>query len=319
MADLGILSVNVESGVGSNIPSDASGMLKKCQKNISLSYKKWKKYYKEIEHNRVYALGKLNARSITMTSAQNIQEGGRSIKGNIIHATLQGLLPHIYAKNPEIRIRPHKYVEAGSSEYRVADLFSATLETVLNESLKKADLKKLAKQVIRSCMTSKIGVVKVTYQRDYYKDPLVSRQFNDAQDSLARLQSDVRELMSNDTYGGEKDELIEEVKETMLGLKDRVEVMQREGLNLGFVRPEDFRMDTSLDSLQEYQSAQWMANVTWMTPADVMDRFQISKKEVEEFTIYRRTDAGILNRLTRDDAVQSNLSLINISEPTKPY
>ena len=53
MADLGILSVNVESGVGSNIPSDASGMLKKCQKNISLSYKKWKKYYKEIEHNRV--------------------------------------------------------------------------------------------------------------------------------------------------------------------------------------------------------------------------------------------------------------------------
>ena len=306
MADLGILSVNVESGVGSNIPSDASGMLKKCQKNISLSYKKWKKYYKEIEHNRVYALGKLNPRSITMVPSQNMQEGGRSIKGNIIHATLQGLLPHIYAKNPEIRIRPHKYVEAGSSEYRVADLFSATLETVLNESLKKADLKKVAKQVIRSCMTSKIGIVKVTYQRDYYKDPLVSRQFNDAQASLARLQSDVRELMANNTYGGEKDELIEEVKETMLGLQDRVEVMQREGLNLGFVRPEDFRMDTSLDTLQEYQSAQWMANVTWMTPSDVMDRFQISKKEVEEFTIYRRTDAGILNRLTRDDAVQAN-------------
>tara|TARA_B100000029_G_scaffold220810_2_gene218504 strand:+ start:1230 stop:3281 length:2052 start_codon:yes stop_codon:yes gene_type:complete len=306
MADLGILSVNVESGIGSNIPSDASGMLKKCQKNISLSYKKWKKYYKEIEHNRVYALGKLNPRSITMVPSQNMQEGGRSIKGNIIHATLQGLLPHIYAKNPEIRIRPHKYVEAGSSEYRVADLFSATLETVLNESLKKADLKKVAKQVIRSCMTSKVGIVKVTYQRDYYKDPLVSRQFNDAQDSLARLQSDVRELMANNTYGGEKDELIEEVKETMLGLQDRVEVMQREGLNLGFVRPEDFRMDTSLDTLQEYQSAQWMANVTWMTPSDVMDRFQISKKEVEEFTIYRRTDAGILNRLTRDDAVQAN-------------
>ena len=29
------------------------------------------------------------------------------------------------------------------------------------------------------------------------------------------------------------------------------------------------------------------------------------KKEVEEFTVYRRTDAGILNRLTRDDGVQS--------------
>ena len=244
MADLGILSVNVESGIGDRTPSDAIGMLKKCQKNINLSYKKWKKYYKEIEHQRVYALGKLNARTLTMVASQNMLEGGRSIKGNIIHATLQGLLPHIYAKNPEIRIRPNKYVDAASSEYRVADLFASTLETVLNESLKKADLKKIAKQVIRSCMTSKIGVVKVTYQRDYYKDPLVSRQFNDAQDSLARIQSDVKELMDNQSYGGEKDELIEEVKETMLGLQDRVEVMQREGLNLGFVRPEDFRMDT---------------------------------------------------------------------------
>lgn len=304
MADLSALSVNVESGIGDNTPSDASGMLKKCQKNINLSYKKWKKYYKEIEHQRVYALGKLNPRSQIMTSSQALYEGGRTIKGNIIHATLQGLLPHIYAKNPEIRIRPNKYVDAASSEYRVADLFSSTLETVLNESLKKADLKKIAKQVIRSCMTSKIGIIKVTYQRDYYKDPLVSRQFNDAQDSLARIQSDVNELMANDTYGGEKDELIEEIKETMLGLQDRVEVLQREGLNLGFVRPEDFRMDTSLDSLQEYQSAQWMANVTWMTPADVMDRFQLSKKEIETFTIYRRTDSGILNRLNRDSNLQ---------------
>jgi hypothetical protein len=306
MAELSSLSVNVESSIGDNTPSDASGMLKKCQKNINLSYKKWKKYYKEIEHQRVYALGKLNSRTLTMVPSQNMLEGGRTIKGNIIHATLQGLLPHIYAKNPEIRIRPNKYVDAASSEYRVADLFSSTLETVLNESLKKADLKKIAKQVIRSCMTSKIGVVKVTYQRDYYKDPLVSRQFNDAQDSLARIQSDVKELMDNQSYGGEKEELIEEIKETMLGLKDRVEVMQREGLNLGFVRPEDFRMDTSLDSLQEYQSAQWMANVTWMTPADVMDRFQLSKKEIETFTIYRRTDAGILNRLNKDGGLQGS-------------
>ena len=43
-------------------------------------------------------------------------------------------------------------------------------------------------------MTSNIGILKVTYQRDYYTDPLVSRQFNDAQDSLARIQTDIREL-----------------------------------------------------------------------------------------------------------------------------
>jgi len=302
MADLDILVDDM--GLQSQVSADSDGMLKNCQKNVELSYKKWKKYYKEIEHARVYALGKLNARSQLMDATQAAFEGGRAIKGNIIHATLQGLLPYIYAKNPEIKIKPNKYVDAGSSEYRVSNAFAETLQIILNEELERADLKKVAKQVLRSCMTSKIGIVKVTYQRDYYTDPLVSREFNDAQDSLARIQSDVKALMEGGTYSGDRDELIEEVKNTMAGLQAQVEVMQREGLNLGFVRPEDFRMDTSLDTLQEYHSAKWIANVTWMTPEDVCDRFQISKEKVKEFTIYKRTDAGILNRLTRDEGMQ---------------
>jgi len=302
MADLDILVDDM--GLQSQVSADSDGMLKNCQKNVELSYKKWKKYYKEIEHARVYALGKLNSRSQIINPTQAAFEGGRAIKGNIIHATLQGLLPYIYAKNPEIKIKPNKHVDAGSSDYRVANIFSETLQVILNEELERADLKKVAKQVLRSCMTSKIGIVKVTYQRDYYTDPLVSREFNDAQDSLARIQSDVKALMDGGTYSGDRDELIEEIKDTMTGLQAQVEVMQREGLNLGFVRPEDFRMDTSLDTLQEYHSAKWIANVTWMTPDDVCDRFQISKEQVKEFTIYRRTDAGILNRLTRDEGIQ---------------
>ena len=148
-------------------------------------------------------------------------------------------------------------------------------------------------------MTSKIGIVKVTYQRDYYTDPLVSRQFNDAQDSLAMIRSDIEQLQSNNEYTGEKDQLIEEVQNTIASLEANVEVMQREGLNIGFIRPEDFRMDTSLDTLQDYDQAKWIANVTWMTPTDVMERFNLTKEEIEKFTTYRRTQDGIVNRLRR--------------------
>ena len=299
MADnLGVLSATTD--LNAQINPNATGLLKKFQQNVELSYKKWKVKYKEIEHARKYALGRLNSRSQVMTDTQVLQEGNRLIKGNIIHATLQGLLPHIYAKNPEIRIRPDAWVEPSGYEYRIADLFSQTLQIVLNESLKKAELKKIAKQVLRSCMTSKIGIVKVTYQRDYYKDPLVSRQFNDAQDSLAAMKSDIQQLMDNNEYTGEKDQLIEEVENTIASLQANVEVVQREGLNLGFIRPEDFRMDTSLDTLQDYDQAKWIANVTWMTPTDVMERFDLTKEEIEKFTTYRRTQDGIVNRLRRD-------------------
>ena len=108
------------------------------------------------------------------------------------------------------------------------------LEIILNESLTKAKLKKIAKQVLRSCMTSKIGIVKVTYQRDYFKDPLISREFNDAQDSLAKIQDDIRQLESGDGYYGDKDELVEEIKMTMNALSQRVEVITTRGFESWF-------------------------------------------------------------------------------------
>ena len=171
-----------------------------------------------------------------MVGEQVLQESGRIVKGNVIHATLQGLLPHIYAKNPEIKIRPLEYVDPTGQDYRMSDLFSQTLQMVLNESFVKADLKRVAKQVLRSCMTSKIGIVKVTYQRDYYRDPLVSRQFNDAQESLAKIKTDIAMLMDEGNYDGDKDEIIEELEQTIMGLQAKVDVMHREGLNLGFVK-----------------------------------------------------------------------------------
>ena len=304
MADLD-LQLPPGSGMYPNIPTDSKGLIRKFQKNVELSYTKWKGYYKQISFARKYALGRLNSRSNIMTTSQAVQEGGRLIKGNLIHATLQGLLPHIYAQNPEIKIRPMKVVEPEGYDYRPYDLFAQTAELVLNNCLEKAHLKRIAKQILRSCMTSKIGIVKVTYQRDYYTDPLVSRQLKDAQASLARMQDDIMRLQSEDNYSGDKDELVEEITNIIGGLEANVDVMQREGLNLGFVRPEDFRMDTSLDSLQDYESAQWMANVTWMTPSDAMDRFQLTKKDIGDFVIYKRTAAGIQNRLTKDDATYS--------------
>ena len=213
--DLSVISTN--PNLQADVAPDAKGLIKKYQENIYLSYTKWKKRYKEIEHARRYSLGRINKTSQVITSAQVLQESGRIVKGNIIHATLQGLLPHIYAKNPEIKIRPVEYVEPTGQEYRMSNLFAETLEMVLADAYKKAELKKVAKQIIRSCMTSKIGILKVTYQRDYYKDPLVSRQFNDAQESIAKIQADIISLQETGTYEGDKDEILEELKQTIMG------------------------------------------------------------------------------------------------------
>ena len=140
-------------------------------------------------------------------------------------------------------------------------------------------------------MVSKIGIVKITYQRDYIKDPLVSRQLDDAQDTLASLIDTIRKEDTVDEQ--DKDSLVQEQNMIVESLQQNVNVMRREGLNLGYVRPEDFRMDTSLDCISDYKQARWMANRTWMTPKEVMARFQLSKDDIEKFTTYRRNQNGI--------------------------
>jgi len=292
------LEISAASSVQSEISTSSKGLIREFQNNVSLSYRKWKRRYREIEHSRRYALGKTTWRSQTITPGQANQEAGRIIKSNIIHATIQNLLPLIYAKDPEIQVKPNDHVDPSGYDYRTANLFAGTLQIVLNSCLKKAELKRVAKQVLRSCMVSKIGIVKVTYQRDYIRDPLVSRQLWDAQESLAALMDTFRKEDNVDSE--QKEALIQEQNMLIESLQSGVTVLQREGLNLGMVRPEDFRMDTSLDTIQDYKQAKWMANRTWMTPKEVMQRFQLSKKQIEKFTTYRRNQNGIPQRVTKD-------------------
>jgi hypothetical protein len=292
------LEITGASSTYPEISTGSKGLIKEFQNNIALSYRKWKRRYREIEHSRRYALGKTTWRSQTITPGQANQEAGKIIKSNIIHATLQNMLPLIYAKNPEIAVKPNQHIDPSGYDYRTADLFSETLELILNSCLKKAELKRVAKQVLRSCMVSKIGILKITYQRDYIKDPLVSRQLHDAQESLAALIETIRQ--EDDVDKEDAEALIQRQNMIVESLEQQVTVMRREGLNLGVVRPEDFRMDTSLDTLQDYKQAQWMANRTWMTPKEVMSRFQLDKKDLEKFSTYRRNQNGIPQRLTKD-------------------
>ena len=93
MEDLSLNNINPNADA--SIPADSKGLIRKYQKNVELSYQKWKKRYKEIESARRYSLGRLNERTQGMSVEQAFNQSGRLIKGNIIHATLQLSLIHI--------------------------------------------------------------------------------------------------------------------------------------------------------------------------------------------------------------------------------
>ena len=87
--------IATDPSLSTPVAGDAKGLIRRYQQNLELSYRKWKNRYKEIEHARRYALGKLNNTTQAMTAEQVSTQAGRPVKGNMIHATLQGLLPYI--------------------------------------------------------------------------------------------------------------------------------------------------------------------------------------------------------------------------------
>ena len=55
---LDVISSNPD--LSANIAPDSEGLIKRFQENVYLSYTKWKRRYKEIDHARRYALGRIN-------------------------------------------------------------------------------------------------------------------------------------------------------------------------------------------------------------------------------------------------------------------
>jgi hypothetical protein len=107
----------------------------------------WAKWHRRIAHNRRLVAGFDWTQD--PSSADCLMH-----RANLIFSTMSAILPHVYARNPEISITPH-----GVQPHLT--LFCRTLETVTNHALEGAHLKQRAKAAVWAAMTSHLGIVKV--------------------------------------------------------------------------------------------------------------------------------------------------------------
>ncbi len=267
---------------------DKNPQVTKLQKLVDRSGNKWKAAFKDIEISRNYALGIKRGKK-----AKDEYAKSDVVQSNQIYATLQAMLPLTYAQNPEIAVKPEAYVDVTDPMLPVTRQFTKTLEIVLNKVLADAGLKKAMMGLVRSCQTSRIGWVKVSYQRDYRQDPLIANRLEDAQNTMATLGHNVQALKDDKGYSTDEIEVKEkELEQTIASLKSQVSVMHSEGLVLDNVLVEDMRMDPDIDSLEDYERSSWLAQRTWMDKESLMAQFGLSKEKADKLTTYMRSGAG---------------------------
>jgi len=239
-----------QPGQPGELPKPQSDELaKKWRDEIGRARKHWKKLHQRIAHNRKKVAGFNWARD--PKTAEFIDP-----RANLIFSTAQATLPNIYARNPDVSV-------TGAWRNGNVRLFCETMETVLSKQMRNAKLKKRMKMSVLAAMTEYFGIVKMTYQRDIRKDPLIAQRMNDTQDNIVRLEGLIQQ--AEDPQNRQDAELRrQELEETLKGLQDKSEVVAAEGLVIDRVLADNLIIDSAVTEFDDYEDADWLAQLVPM-------------------------------------------------------
>jgi hypothetical protein len=206
------------------------------------------------------------------------------VRTNMVYATIAAAIPEIYAKNPDIAVTPTDAVpEAQMGNMKK---FAQTAEKVVHKMLvEEGRLKRRCKANIRSASTTSIGVLKMTYQKEYRGDPLIIHRIEDTQDQLAKVEALIEQLKKEDDpteLARKRDEL--RANQKALASRDEVKIFK--GFAVDRLKSEDFLLlDESIVEFDEYVDARALGQRTWLTVNQAEQLFQM---KMEGATRYGR-------------------------------
>lgn len=206
----------------------------------------------------------------TMVDAKTDTE--QQTRTNLIFATMATLLPHTYAKNPEIAITPSEAV--GEDEYDNLKEFCHTAQVMLNNLLiEEGKMKRRQKSNIRSAMQTSVGWLKLGFQKSLQGDPIIVRRANDLQDNLRRVEyliSASKKETDVTTLNLQRSELALQLKTVM----DSPEMKIFKGFVIDRVQTEDmFILDESIVEFDDYVNAKKLAHQILLTDDEYTERF----------------------------------------------
>ena len=201
---------------------------------------------------------------------------------NLIAAILEVLAAFLYAKNPDVSIKPSASANrALLEEYRAV---GETLEIMNSRMLKDAGLKRVAKRWVRSAMTVGVGWIKVGMQTRNERDPLTEKSINDLQDNLNRMQSLQAQLQEGDKDS--YDCTMAEIRSQMTALQGQLERQVAQGLVLDLMAPEDVLVAPDCGEILNYLNAPWIAFDLYKDQDEALELTGWKKKELDQANRY---------------------------------
>lgn len=265
------------------IRGDGPEYLQKLSRWTSSAAKYWEADFRRMVEDADYAYGEI--------PDQDDDEPGQ-VRVNIIHSTIQGLMPHVYAKNPDIAFGPTDGVE--QSMLAAVKAFAGVLQNALSRSYHQCNLKAQMKAGTRTALTRSLVWYKQTYQREYRTDPVVHQRLADAQDNLAQLERLIGQTQNEGAAGSDgldPEAHREELVNTIAALQAQAEVLYREGLVVDRVQPNHMILDPALPDLVAWTTARRMVEIIWMARDEAAEKIGRSLDDATTWTWRQVKDA----------------------------
>nr|DAG48932.1 MAG TPA: portal protein [Caudoviricetes sp.] len=264
-------------------PTEPDKLAQKWQKRISKAKKHWQWFYDRCRYNR-----KLVANFNEKVGPDN--PDFMPFRINLIASTIRGIMPNLYARNPEISIKSRR--PADEANEKVVK-FCDTLEEVLNAYLEKAELKTRGKAVVRAALTCSYGVLKVCFQRDLSTDPIIQSRLQDAQDNLQRIDGLASRLADDDAEGlANVEALRQEMEETVRGYQQDAEPQQLSGLVIDRIPTDQLIIDPTIRDFDDYDKADWMCQCVPMSRGYVEETYKV---KIPGAAVYEESKAAAMD------------------------
>jgi len=195
-----------------------------------------------------------------------------AVTTNLIGAFIDILVALLYARNPDVSVRKSPQVDE-SGTYQM-QTFARTMEIVLSSLWKKGGLKVQARTAVRSVLSNGEGWLKATMVSDKRPMPEVEKALNDAKETHARIEAQVKLLedaegQDQDTIDAEKAEKAELIK----SLEEKLELAVTRMFVVDYVETENMQVSIDVSRIENYLNADWIGNETYYTVEDALAQF----------------------------------------------
>lgn len=196
-----------------------------------------------------------------------------AVSANLIGSFIDILCSTLYARDPDVSCRKAQQVEESGTAQMEA--FARTAELVISRLWKDGRIKKTARKIVRSVLSTGVGWFKAILITDKIPQPEVEAALNDAHETSDRLAAakfaidDPDAQLSPEELDVKKAE-IAQLEET---LKAKIEKSVRKFLAIDFVPSQQMQVSLDVNCTEDYLDANWCANHIFVPTDDLKGSF----------------------------------------------